>query len=211
MDITTKFPQHDNPSTKAIQSLIQLRAVERGWLEVLQAIDRGIDAPWSRYDFYKAARNGHVHVIQWLLERFPCDNKALYEGAVHERHFAILEWLVRRGILPTDCARCCQLAAKHGDLALLQWLRRNHCPWNAKTCYAAASGGHLHVLQWARQEGCPWDETVCMYAAAGGHLDILQWAHQHGCAQNEFTCKCRARQSHLHLLESVRTTRATIE
>ena len=43
---------------------------------------------------------------------------------------------------------------------MLQWARRNGCPWNARTCNAAAKEGHLEVLQWAHQNGCPWDELT---------------------------------------------------
>ena len=32
-------------------------------------------------------------------------------------------------------------------------------------CEAAAKYGHLQILQWARREGCPWDARTCEAAA----------------------------------------------
>ena len=93
----------------------------------------------------RAARGGHMNVLQW----------ARSEGCPWNK---------------STCAR----AAKGGHLDVLQWLRVNGCPWNKKTCELAAKSGHLHVLRWARINGCPWDEWVCANAAGGGHLDVLQ-------------------------------------
>jgi hypothetical protein len=41
---------------------------------------------------------------------------------------------------------------------VLQWARRNGCPWDERTCEVAAGRGHLEILRWARQHGCPWTE-----------------------------------------------------
>ncbi len=60
---------------------------------------------------------------------------------------------------------------EHGShLALLQWTRRQGCPWDADTCSMAARGGHLALLQWVSDNGCPWDAGTCSQAARGGHL-----------------------------------------
>ena len=74
----------------------------------------------------KAARDGHLKVLQWAREN----------GC---------EW---------DSDTCSE-AARGGHLEVLQWARENGCEWDAYTCRAAAEGGHLEVLQWARENGCP--------------------------------------------------------
>ena len=71
-------------------------------------------------------------------------------------------------------ANPCALAAEGGHLAVLQWARAHHCPWDAATCYAAASGGHLDVLQWARKHGCPWNKQAC-YLAARTEVKAEAW------------------------------------
>ncbi len=64
----------------------------------------------------------------------------------------------------------CRAAAENGHLGLLQWIRRQCCPWDKWTCSLAAKNGHLEVLKWAREQGCPWDGYVCYYAAKKGHV-----------------------------------------
>ena len=63
---------------------------------------------------------------------------------------------------------------------LLQWAKKQGCPWDENTC-ATAAGSGLEVLQWARDRGCPWDEKTCMEAAAQEDIESLEWAHEHGC------------------------------
>ena len=79
-------------------------------------------------------------------------------------------------LLPNLLHHECVKAARHGQLARLQWARANGCPWNEITCASAAKNGHLAVLQWARANGCPWDRFTCIAAAENGHLEVLQWA-----------------------------------
>ncbi len=84
------------------------------------------------------------------------------------------------------------IAAKYGQLDVLQWLRENGCPWNAVTCSAAAEGGHLSCLQWRRENGCPWNFFTCSAAASGGHLSCLRWARENGCVWDVTTCDAAA-------------------
>ena len=57
-------------------------------------------------------------------------------------------------------------------LELVQSLRGEGCPWDAKTCYFTLAGGHLEVLRWVRANGCPWDaETRALAAAKLGYTD----------------------------------------
>ena len=44
-----------------------------------------------------------------------------------------------------------------------------------------ASGGYLELLQWARKNGCPWHEHTCSIAARSGHLDVLKCACENEC------------------------------
>jgi len=41
---------------------------------------------------------------------------------------------------------------------VLKWLRSQDppCPWNGKTCYFAEIKGKTEVLEWLRKEGCPY-------------------------------------------------------
>jgi hypothetical protein len=86
-------------------------------------------------------------------------------------------------MIPTEI---CTLAARAGQLTVLQWARQQKYFWNELTCMQAAIG-HLEVLQWARKQGCPWDEITCAVAAYGGYLEVLKWARKHGCPWTQAT------------------------
>ena len=106
--------------------------------------------------------------------------------------------LPRRTPSPPPDYNPCALAAKAGDLHLLQELRRRGHAWNtemlqvSRSSYShsharthslthslthcmcvrriqcAAWAGHLHVLRWAWENGCPWSWEVCEVAASRG-------------------------------------------
>ncbi|CAM9770237.1 unnamed protein product, partial [Laminaria digitata] len=88
----------------------------------------------------------------------------------------ILEWAWSEGCHLSP--HLCTHAAEGGRLNVLQWARERGCNWNKDTCRLAAFGGHLGVLKWARDHGCPLNEEICRFAAEGGHLDVLRWARE---------------------------------
>jgi hypothetical protein len=84
--------------------------------------------------------------------------------------------LPRRPASPPPDYNPCALAAKAGDLHLLQNLRHRGHPWNTEVQQCGAWAGHLHVLRWARENGCPWSWEVCEVAARrAGHTEIVDW------------------------------------
>ena len=76
--------------------------------------------------------------------------------------------------VPVGDTVTCSLAAAGGHLAVLQWARVHHCPWNKWTCYFAAENQRLEVLQWARAHGCPWNKRECEYVS-WRHPDTQAW------------------------------------
>ena len=48
------------------------------------------------------------------------------------------------------------MAARSGNLDLVQWLRGEGCPWDWTTCHFAVRYGKVEVLRWVRENGCPW-------------------------------------------------------
>jgi len=122
-----------------------------------------------------AAKYGQLLTLQWLKANGYAWNFVTSIGAPHGGHPRILE--------RARCDGTCEpfnIAAIHGHLNILQWLRENGCDWNENTCATAAKYGHLHILQWARENGCPWDITTCGQAAINGHYHILYWAFENG-------------------------------
>ncbi|CAM9525094.1 unnamed protein product, partial [Sphacelaria rigidula] len=101
-------------------------AASEGNLEVLGLL-RQMDCQWGEGTSTAAARNGHLHVLQWTRSQDP------------------------------PCPwneQTCAMAALSGHLQLIQWARSNGCPWDEATTLNAAHKGHLTVFQWAVENGC---------------------------------------------------------
>ena len=59
----------------------------------------------------------------------------------------------------------CRVAAEHGRLRILQWLRQEaDCPWDKETLISAAAGDHEAVFCWALDNGCPFPADILFYA-----------------------------------------------
>jgi len=103
--------------------------------------------------------------------------------------------------------RLMALAAQHGQLPILQWLRQNGCPWDAQTPCWAARGGHRDVLEWCHANDCPWDDFTSLWAAMDGDLPLLQWVIEQGCPWNRNAiCEGAASNNHWHVLHWVLQT-----
>jgi hypothetical protein len=69
----------------------------------------------------------------------------------------------------------CAIAAKYGQLQMLQWLRTHGYPWTCSTTLNAATYGHLDVLQWSIDNGCRLEFQCFTNAVKGGHIEILEY------------------------------------
>src|SRR5277367_15771 len=59
-----------------------------------------------------------------------------------------------------------ELAAEHGNLDTMKWLKDNNCPWNRYTFAKAAGHGNLDNMKWLRVNYCPWNRLTFACAAA---------------------------------------------
>jgi hypothetical protein len=110
---------------------------------------------------------------------------------------ARLEWALSNGLPSDDKWRrgLINLAARHGSLEVVQYMKGRGFPWGAELCEEAAKRG-LHdfaVLKWLREEECPWDARTSNQLAYEGHFEMLRWprAPEHGCIPvpwDEDTC-----------------------
>jgi len=147
----------------------------------------------------RAARGGHMHVLQWLHSNGNLDPKVVCYGAAKGGHLHVLEWSQTAGC-PLR-GKACTFAAKHGHLDALRWLVSHGCLWKKGACDAAASSGRLDIMQWARQNGCMWDRRAYVTAAFRGDLSMLQWLRASGCPWHRLTCYMAAAGGHVHVLQ----------
>ena len=97
----------------------------------------------------------------------------------------------------------CAMAAKQGNLAVLQYLHSVNCGMGDSTIDNAAEYGHLVMWKWvALQNGSTWGARTCTNAARNGHLELLKWVKQNGCPWDRSTCSSAAQNGHLDVLRS---------
>lgn len=86
-----------------------------------------------------AASNGHLDILQWLLQ--------LYKDRIKEAkeigNQNIVDYLQNDGILWNEITFCG--ASSNGQTYVCQFLRENDCPWDASAIAGAAKYNHLEV------------------------------------------------------------------
>ncbi|EGZ25534.1 hypothetical protein PHYSODRAFT_463564, partial [Phytophthora sojae] len=130
---------------------------------------------------YVAVKRNHLHVLQWLNERYPDrtswgshKERCLLNKAAELRHLSVVQWL-HANRREKCTAFAMSIAASNGDLAMEQWLHENRREGCTKQAMDdAAENGHLAVVGWLhsnRREGCT--EDAMDDAAANGHLEVV--------------------------------------
>jgi hypothetical protein len=67
-------------------------------------------------------------------------------------------------------------ASSRQQLATVQFLRAQRCPWDWRACQSAAQAGALQTLQWLREQGCDWGaEYILHSAASSGSIELTAW------------------------------------
>ena len=136
-------------------------AARGGHLALLQWAQQN-GCPWDRFACGRAAaRDGHLETLQWLaaagddygVREYLVISETAYEAAAGGHHH-VLDYL-KEWIVPFAWEMAVPfVAARHGHLATLQWLRANGCPWSKPVClrWAAheATDGHDFVSEEVR-------------------------------------------------------------
>ena len=100
------------------------------------------------------------------------------EIAAEYGHMELVRWLIQEQGFPMgdmgDRRKLMGMAARGGNLELVQWLRGAGCPWDRWTCSLAVYGGRVEVLRWVRENGAPWLAGTRDWAAVElGYTDDL--------------------------------------
>jgi hypothetical protein len=151
-------------------------------LEILQWA-RMNGCPWSLSTLGIAALTGRFENLKWAMRNgcpYDANSRYICDEAVRGGHTRILKWLIKQGCMYNHI-NSMSLAAKKGDLEMVQYLYDRNHTLDERFCSSAARGGHLKVLQYLREKNCPWNEDVCIYAIDNYHPKVLEWAIKNGC------------------------------
>ena len=164
-------------------------AARSGNLEVLKCAGSE-DCPWGGDMCKYAAIGGNLELLKFVREQCAWHEDEMCANAAKGGSVDLLAWVRDQGC-PMD-EETCSAAAFCGQLETLWWLRSLDppCPWIKEyMCWYAAKAGNLAMLQWMRAQGCPWDESTTYAAAQKGNIEILRWARSQGCPLNKENCR----------------------
>lgn len=126
-----------------------------------------------------AAKSGHVHVLEYLGDFFHYRvHETICLKAARHGHLPVIEWVLSRHDLQFDTIRESRIAAAKGcHLNVLKWFDERF-PYNANErsiCMKAARYGHLSVLKHYKSFVQECDAGICAKVAKGGHEDVFWW------------------------------------
>jgi len=140
-----------------------------------------------------------ANVLPALVAAFPRHGGIPFRTIVESGRWELIvhavSWMYKTN------TKACAIAAKLGDLRLLQYLHEEGFNWDVETCENASRNGHLECLRYAREEGCPCSSNVFDVAALSGHLNCIRYAHEAGLPWSTSLCETAARLGHLDCLK----------
>ena len=190
---------------------------EAGSLDVIKYVDDKLkhvrDHKRNNYDPWieGAARNGHVHILEWLVEKdADCLNE--YNAAItliQNGLLDILKQLKDKGAWGTfSHDRHGALAAITTFLELFKYILKDDPIFNEEIFAGAALSGTIEMLEYCYQNSCPFDEDACSKALGNADkdqsLEVLKWLRCHKCPWNEQTCSSAARNNNMKALKWAR-------
>jgi hypothetical protein len=71
-------------------------------------------------------------------------------------------------------------AAKRDELAVVQYLHSEGCPWAYTLLETACASGHYELVRWCHEHDCPWDDVAwaTYYATKSGNVELMAWILQ---------------------------------
>ncbi|QDZ23743.1 F-box domain-containing protein [Chloropicon primus] len=106
-----------------------------------------------------AASGGHLELLKWLKGKGCKFHGRTCLHAAREGRLHVLQWLRSQNPPCPWHMRTCEAAVDGGQLEVLQWLRSQDppCPWNLDMCgMIALELEHHDILDWIAEE--EWDE-----------------------------------------------------
>ncbi|KXZ43229.1 hypothetical protein GPECTOR_97g767 [Gonium pectorale] len=152
-------------------------AAESGNLPALQylLVEAGVQPGRNGEPAALAAGGGHLAVLQALhAAGWPVNFKSAGRRAARGGHLHVLDWLVHA--LGAEAvrlgARLFGEAARSGSVELMAWLRERGCPWSSSAFTGAAESGCEAAMEWLAQRSCPMPSDGRPYAEACRHVDL---------------------------------------
>ena len=155
-----------------------------------------LEVAWEHFPWGTVGKDGlRMYETDFCIRVAETNKLELLKWAREEKQCKWNEWTIN-------------VAARQGNLEMVQYCVANECPINAMACSSAAKNAHLEILKYLREEGeSPWDSVTASWAALSGHLHILEYLVERKYDKyNEGACQLAAENGHLDCLKYLRET-----
>ena len=135
-------------------------AADFGNLEMMKWLNEK-DYEFDRYTFGRAFRNGNLDNLKWL-KNMGCEwgdfeeysySRIVNEALVYNGSLENIHWAKENGFQFNEISYV--VAAKYGNVRILQWLKNYEIPIDTKCFEEAARHGNMKVMDWLNCEFDP--------------------------------------------------------
>jgi hypothetical protein len=155
-------------------------AAKGGHLDILKWLIEK-EFTWSSATTTAAIVNGHLDILKWSFAHgCPMDFDTALSDAARNGHIHILDWLWENFRSFCSTSLVFFNAAEKGHLEALRWAKRHFCSWDQLVLRRAAFFGHLDALKWMKRNGIAWKGKIPREVAYYGNLRVLRWLTENG-------------------------------
>jgi hypothetical protein len=170
-------------------------AAQAGFIPVLDYLfEHNKCSVWAGW-VADAARNGHLHVLQWAVDKdtegtLDWNQHSVCSAAAQSGSIEMMQFLQERGVILAEHddtsgiwaeVSITKTAARGERKEMLLWLKQQGILPTVHAMRDAAERDMLDMCLWLHAEGCPWDDSVLTSAAKSGYFELVQALYERGC------------------------------
>lgn len=175
------------------------RAAENGHLRAIQwMVAHGVEK--DKYTICAAANNGHLELVKWAISD-GFDRKCSARNAAAGGHLETVQFILRPD---EDASDALHAAIEFGQFEVCKWLWSNgyrHDVSGSPAVDFAVSYGKLKILEWMMENGAIPTPMATLWAAQNGSLDTLKYAVENGVTLHPDACGHARRDGHQNVVE----------
>jgi len=140
-----------------------------------------IECPFGTRTMEEASAQGDMEILKILSQRFnnSINGSRAVSYAARNGHLHVVKYLLSYG--HTVCQNTVGFAALGGHLDILKYFFDKGCEMGPSVCYMSAMRGHLNIIKWARSVGIGWDNWTIRMASKRNYMEIVEYAMKNGC------------------------------
>ena len=156
--------------------IMVITATKTGQLETLKWLSTQHQSLMCSSAEHGAGRGGHIHIIDFLIDRSVCDTHTASYYAASNGHFNMVKYLHK--INPASINNAIYGAITGGNLEILEYVYEHGAKLEKNRIFSCV---HLHIWQWLiENDHFEYHIETIIRVALCGNLECLQYIHSKG-------------------------------